>query len=159
MKLDKKRRRERRTDYHKRLILLKGKTPRLVIRKTNKYLILQIVESKNAQDRILYSANTKELLNKGWPEDKKGSLKSLSAAYLTGYLLGKKLKQEIKVILDKGLIPSTKGSRIYAAVKGISDSGINIKYNKKIIPLEDKIHGENTKINKEIFNKIRSSMK
>ena len=92
MKIDKKRKRQRKTNYTKRLILLKGKFSRLVVRKTNKYIIAQIVDSHAAKDKVLYSTNSKELLKLGWPENKKGSLKSLSAGYLTGLLLGKKAK-------------------------------------------------------------------
>jgi len=138
-KLDKKRRRERKTNYKKRLILLKGNYPRLVVRKTNKYIIMQIIESKHAQDKVLCSVNTKELLKYGWAEDKKGSLKSLPACYIGGLLLGKKVKNVKKFILDSGLAPSTKGSRIYACVKGISDSGIEIEHDEKILPSEERI--------------------
>ena len=62
MKIDKRRRIENKTDYRKRLILLKGKVPRFIVRKTNKYIILQIITSKSAQDKVAYSINTKELL-------------------------------------------------------------------------------------------------
>ena len=44
-KVDKKRRKQGKTNYTKRLILLKGRSPRLVVRKTNKYLIIQILNS------------------------------------------------------------------------------------------------------------------
>ena len=74
-KLDKKRRRQGKTNYTKRLILLKGNFLRLVVRKSNKYLVLQIIESSHAQDKVLYSVNTKELLKQAWPEAKKGSEK------------------------------------------------------------------------------------
>ena len=142
MKLDKQRRREHRTNYHKRLILLKGNIPRLVVRKSNRYITLQIVESIHAQDKILYSTNTKELVKHGWPEDKKGSLKSLSAAYLGGYLLGKKAKElKGKVILDSGLIPNTKGSKVFASLKGILDAGINVPHGEKILLSDDRIRG------------------
>ena len=60
-KLVKRRRREGRTNYTKRLILLKGNAPRLVVRKSNKYILLQIVESSHAQDKILISVSTKDL--------------------------------------------------------------------------------------------------
>ena len=104
-KLDKQRRLKNKTNYTKRLILLKGNSPRLVIRKTNRYIILQIVKSDDAKDKVVYSVNTKELLKHGWSEDKKGSLKSLSAAYLGGLLLGKKAKDlKERIILDTGLM-------------------------------------------------------
>lgn len=159
-KIDKRRRRENKTNYTKRLILLKGEMPRLVVRKTNRYIIIQIIESVNAQDKVIYSVVTKELLEYGWPEEKKGSLKSLSAAYLGGFLLGKKAKGlKATVILDTGLIPSTSGSRIYAVIKGIADSGLNINFNEKIIPSKEKIEGENTKMDSELFNKIKGKLK
>jgi len=154
-KLDKRRRRECKTNYTKRLILLKGKVPRLVVRKTNKYIILQIVESSHAQDKVVYSVNTKELLKQSWPEAKKGSLKSVTASYLGGLLLGKKakdLKQEI--ILDSGLISNTYSSRVYAAVKGVADSGIKIKFNEKVVPSEERI-----KNNYEFFEKMKGEIK
>lgn len=159
MKLDKRRRREHKTNYHKRLILLKGNALRLVVRKSNRYLILQIVESTHAQDKILYSTNTKELLKQGWPEDKKGSLKSLTAAYLGGYLLGKKANEiKQKVILDSGLIPNTKGSKVYAAVKGLSDAGIEIPFKKEVAPSDKAIEGEFGKLDSETFNKVKESI-
>lgn len=155
MKIDKRRRIEFKTNYNKRLKLLKGKSPRLVIRKTNRYMILQIIESKNAQDKVIYFASTKDLLKSGWPKEREGSLKSLSAAYLTGLLLGKKAgKLKKRLIVDTGLIPSTKGSRIYAAIKGIADSGIEINYNEKIMPEMERIEGKTNKLD-EIFKKVK----
>ena len=160
-KIDKKRRRQAKTDYRKRLVLLKGNSPRLVIRKTNKYIILQIIESKHAEDKVIYSVNTKELLKFGWPENKKGSLKSISAGYLGGLLLGKKSKElKERVILDMGLIPNTKGSRVYSAVKGLADSGIEINYNEKVMPSEDRIQGKHIKLDiKPIIDKIGIKVK
>lgn len=158
MKLDKQRRMKNKTNYRKRLVLLKGRFPRLVIRKTNRYIIMQIIKSEDAQDSVLHSANTKELLKHGWPKDKEGSLKSLPAAYLTGLLLGKKSKDlKEKIIVDTGLTPSTKGSRIYAAVKGISDAGIKINYDEKVIPSKERIEGKNTKVG-DIFAKIKAKI-
>ena len=157
-KLDKQRRLKNKTNYTKRLILLKGNSNRLVIRKTNRYLILQIVTSEDAKDKVIYNVNTKELLKHGWSEDKKGSLKSIPAAYLGGLLLGKKSKDlKKRVILDTGLIPNTKGSKIYAVVKGIADAGIEINYGEKVLPTEERIAGENTKV-KDIFEKVKGEI-
>jgi len=160
LKIDKKRRREYKTNYKKRLSLLKGDYLRFIVRKTNRYIILQIIESKGALDKILYSANTKELLKYGWPKNKEGSLKSITAAYFGGFLLGKKSKGlKLKVILDSGLIPNTKGSKVYAAVKGLSDSGVEIKYDKKVLPSEERIKGKDIKLDLETFNKIMGGIK
>lgn len=159
MKLDKRRRIENKTNYNKRLKLLKGKDPRLVIRKSNKYITLQIVESKNALDRVIYFSSTKELLKLGWPKEKKGSLKSLTASYLAGFLLGKKASSlKSRLIVDTGLIPNTNGSRIYAAIKGASDSGLKINYNKEIIPPMEKIEGKSHKLD-VLFTKIKGAIK
>lgn len=160
MKIDKKRRIENKTDYRKRIVLLKGSSPRLVIRKTNKYLILQIIKSVHAQDSVLYSVSTKELLKLGWPLDKSGSLKSLTASYLGGFLIGSKAKDlKERLILDTGLIPSTKGSRIYAAVKGVADSGREINYNEEVIPSKERIEGDKVKLMNDVLNKIKGSKK
>jgi large subunit ribosomal protein L18 len=154
MKIDKKRRIENKTNYHKRLKLLEGASPRLVIRKTNRYMIMQIIQSIRAQDKVLYSVNTKDLLKFGWPENKSGSLKCITASYLGGFLLAKKSKINGRVILDTGLMPNTKGSRIYAAVKGVSDGGVEINYDKDVIPSKERINGENEKIMKDVLTKI-----
>lgn len=157
MKLNKKRRLQSKTNYKKRLILLKGSLPRLVVRKTNRYVIIQIIESKNAQDKIVNSVNTHDLLKYGWPETKKGSLKSITACYLGGFLTGKKSKVK-KVILDTGLIPNTKGSRVYAVVKGILDAGIEINCDEKVFPSEERIKGEDKGIEiKLIIDKISAN--
>ncbi|MFA5857148.1 MAG: 50S ribosomal protein L18 [Candidatus Pacearchaeota archaeon] len=159
MKLDKKRRIEYKTDYHRRLGLLKSNSPRFVVRKTNKYVILQIIESKNAQDKVVFSANTKELLKHGWPKEKEGSLKSIPAAYLGGLLLGKKASSiKGRVILDIGLNPSTKGSKIYSAVKGLADSGIKINFDLEMAPPKEKIEGNGSKIDSKILNKIKENV-
>ena len=131
--------------------MLKSSLPRVVVRKTNKYIIAQFVESKEAQDFVIVAAISKELLNYGWPKEYSGSLKSIPAAYLTGFLLGrkiKKLRKETNSILDIGLHRSTKGSRIYAVVKGLVDCGIDIKCSNDMFPSQKRVEGEH--LNKEI---------
>ena len=154
-KIYKKRRREGKTDYRKRIVLLKGNLSRLVVRKSNRYLMIQIVGSDTALDKVIVAVNTKELLGLGWPAEKSGSLKSLGASYLGGYLIGNKMKGKVdgKVILDSGLTPNTKGSRIYAVVKGISDAGIDIKYDEKDIHSKERIEKE------DFFNKVKDGIK
>lgn len=160
MKLDKRRRIEQKTNYTKRLKLLEGNSPRLVIRKTNKYIIMQIIQSIHAQDKVIYSVNTKELLKHNWPKDKEGSLKSLTACYLGGILLAKKAKElKSRVVLDTGLVPSTKGSRIYACVKGYSDGEGEINYDSEIVPTMEMITGDKEKILKEVMNVLGKELK
>lgn len=156
MKIISKRRRiEAKTNYLKRRRLLEGKKPRIAIRKTNRYIILQFIESKFAQDNVKLTVISKDLLEYGWPADKAGSLKSLAGAYLAGYLFGNKAKKLGKAILDTGLIRSTKGSRIYAALNGIVDAGFEIAHNPKVFPEKNRVQNENTK---SFFEKVKENI-
>ena len=98
----KRRRKEYKTDYKKRFELLKGSLPRIIFRKTNRYIIGQYVKSQAANDFVIVGVDSKELLDFGWPKTLLGSLKSLPASYLTGFLLGKKMqdKGEESAVLD-----------------------------------------------------------
>jgi large subunit ribosomal protein L18 len=153
MKTIRRRRFEAKTDYRSRLELLKSEKPRVVIRKTNKYIIVQIVQTDIAQDKVICGTTSKILLSKGWPSELAGSLKGLGAAYLTGFLVGKSaLKLGIKeAILDAGMHINVKNSRIYSALKGIVDSGLKIPHSDEVIPEMESI--KNEKIAK-IFDKI-----
>jgi len=153
MKTIRRRRLEAKTDYRARLALLKSEKPRLVIRKTNKYIIMQIVQTEIAQDKVIYGTSSKILLAKGWPKEMAGSLKGLSAAYLTGYLLAKSaVKLGIKeAILDAGMHINVKNSRIYAALKGAVDGGLKIPHSEEVFPEMESI--KNDKVAK-IFDKI-----
>ena len=76
------------------------------------------------------------------------------------------MKKEIKeAILDLGLYPSTKGSRIYACVKGVLDAGLNIPCDESIFPSEERIKGlhiakhlEKFKSLPEEFEKIKQNL-
>lgn len=161
MKTLKRRYKEGKTDYGKRLKLLKGNSPRIVFRKTNKYIISEYITSKHAQDKVEISITSKKLMNYGWPEEFKGSLKSIPAAYLTGLLIGKrisKLKNKNHII-DIGMIRNIHKSKIYAFANGILDSGIKININKKVFPSEDRIKGKHLKSNFEkTFQLIKSKI-
>ena len=135
-----RRRFEGKTDYKARLYLLKSGKPRVVFRKTNRYLLAQIVVSEIAQDKVLVTVSTKDLTQYGWPEKLIGSLKSLPAAYLMGYLLVKKSKEVKEGILDMGLLTHVPKSRIYAFVKGLRDAGFNIPCNEDVLPSEELIN-------------------
>lgn len=159
MRVNKRRRRQGKTDYKARLSLLTGKLPRVVVRKSNRYLTASYVTSEDAQDRVVTRASSKDLLKHGWPKENSGSLKSLPACYLTGILLAKKIKEKVKgkMILDAGLYRNTKNSRIYAALKGLVDGGLEVKHSKECLPDEKRIFGEHlkNKVNtKEIKEKI-----
>ncbi len=141
-KTPRKRRLKAKTDYKARLALLKSEKPRLVVRKTNRYIIAQIVESDIAQDKTIIKFSSKDLLTMGWPKEKAGSLKSLQASYLTGFFLGKSAKQKIskELILDIGMHRSIPSSRIYAVLKGALDADLKISHNKEILPTNEQLN-------------------
>jgi large subunit ribosomal protein L18 len=163
MKINLKRKRQGKTDYKARMIMLKSGKLRVVIRKTNRYLDVQLIKSEEAKDKIIVSTSSKELMKKGWPKNEEGSLKSIPAGYLTGYLAGKKIieKENKKpVILDIGLGRNTKGSRVYSVLNGLVDAGVNIPHDKKVFPSKEKIEGENVKKGlKDLIKKIKGEIK
>ena len=155
----KRRRRENKTDYKTRRILLTSETPRIVVRRTNKYFILQAVESNEAQDKIITTITSKALLKNGWDVNMGGSLKSIPAGYLTGILLAKKLKGG-KYIVDLGMARTLKGSRVFAVVKGLIDGGLEISANEIVFPSEERLAGKHLKNGLDkIITKVRESIK
>ncbi len=139
-KLAFKRRREGKTDYRARLNLIGLDKSRLVVRITNQHTIAQIINVKVDGDETVVSAHSNELKKMGWL----GNGKNTSAAYLTGFLLGKKaLKAGITAaVLDIGLKSSTRGARIFATLKGAVDAGLNVPHGDVILPPEDRLRGE-----------------
>lgn len=143
-----RRRREGRTDYRKRLGLLKSRKTRIVVRRTLKNTIVQFVKYNESGDEILVTVISNELVKKyNW----KYSTSTTPAAYLTGLLAGKKaVDKGIKEgVLDIGrYVPST-GSKVFAVLKGVLDAGVECPYNEEKIPKEDRILGKH--LNKEIM--------
>ncbi|MHA2430370.1 MAG: 50S ribosomal protein L18 [Promethearchaeota archaeon] len=136
-----RRRVDGKTDYHRRLKLLKSKKLRIVIRASNNHIIVQLIQSKIGGDKVLSSAFSKELKDKfGW----KASTGNIPAAYLTGYLAGLRTKNKdiSEAILDLGIFYHR--NRLLAASKGIIDAGLEVPYNEKFFPenLEERIKGE-----------------
>ena len=153
-----KRKRQGKTDYLARKNLLKSNSQRLIVRKTNKYIIAQIVESKEAEDKVLFGVNSKELLKSGWSNEAKNSLKSIPAAYFTGLLLGKKTEGKIKkLVIDFGLNRSIQGNRLYAVIKGINDMKIEINCDESMFPKKEIIDGKNMK-HKINFTEIKNQI-
>jgi large subunit ribosomal protein L18 len=135
-----RRRREGKTDYRKRLKLLRSGKVRMVVRKSLKNTSIQFIEYKEDGDNILVSASSNELINKyNW----KFSTSTTPAAYLTGLLAGKRAKDKgIKnCVIDFGRHPPVTGSKIFASVKGIVDAGVECTYNEDKLPCEDRITG------------------
>lgn len=151
----KRRRREAKTDYHARLRLIKGTQARVVVRKTNRYIIAELVTSDIAQDKVIAGVSSKDLLAQGWPTSLAGSLKSIPAAYLTGLLLAQKASEK-QGVLDIGMQRNVKKGRLYAVVAGLVAGGFSIAHNPEIIPDEKRLV-ENTRT-REIFMKLKEKL-
>jgi len=132
-----RRKREGKTDYKKRMKLLLGNKPRLVVRRSLKHITLQIITYNSKGDSILFSAHSSELAKHGWL----GSTSNTSAAYLTGLLLAKKAGSQAGVV-DLGQQTSVKGSVLYAAIKGAIDGGLGVSCSENVFPSEKRIRGE-----------------
>ena len=155
----KRRRRESRTDYKLRTGLLKSGLARIVVRRTNKYFIVQAVESVEAQDKVIATVSSKDLLKNGWDmasagatgdgrqvagKRRIGNLKSIPAGYLTGLLMAKKLGKG-RFIMDLGMARTESGSRVFAVVKGLIDGGLDISADESVFPSEERLNGEHMK--------------
>ncbi len=154
-----KRRLNNKTDYRQRLALLKSGKPRLVVRKSNKRIIVQVIKYEPKGDKTLVMATSDMLKKYGL-----SSVKSIPAAYLTGLYAGvRAMKLGIsEVVLDIGLNVSTKGNKLYAAAKGFNDAGVSVKLGKDVYD-ESRIMGEHIKSYKnndivEKFNSIKESI-
>jgi large subunit ribosomal protein L18 len=139
-----RRKREQKTDYRFRLKILRAGMPRVVVRKTNRNVIVQIAEFDPKGDRITVSATGFELKKKfGYV----GNADTTPASYLAGYLAGKRaLKQDIKnAVLDIGMNAPAKGARVFAALKGLLDAGLEIPHQSDVLPDDTRIHGNHLK--------------
>ena len=138
-----RRRKEGKTDYHIRYKLLLSKRPRVVVRKSNASTTLQLVVAELEGDKTLLTVNSRELRDFGFSS----AVGNLPAAYLTGLLFGKRMLAlgAEGGIADIGLHASTKGNRIYAAIKGVVDAGVDVPHSPEIFPDEERIRGEHIK--------------
>ncbi len=138
-----RRRREGRTDKAKRLALLKSGKPRLVARALSKTIIAQIIKYNPKGDETLVNTTSLELKKIGYNESTGNS----KAAYLTGYLCGKKaISKGIKeAVLDIGLRTPVHGSNIFAVLKGAIDAGMLIPHSEEALPKEERIIDEKVK--------------
>jgi large subunit ribosomal protein L18 len=129
-----RRRREGKTDYQARKALVLSGKPRLVPRSTAKNIAVQIVVAKPQGDEVLAVSHSRELKKYGW----KAPTSNVPAAYLTGLLCGlnAKAKGVTEAVLDIGLVAPTKGSKVFAALGGVLDAGINVPHDKAKIVKE-----------------------
>lgn len=136
-----------------------SKKYRLVVRFTNKRVLTSIVYSTLKGDMTVCAADSKELMNYGV----KRGLSNYAAAYATGLLLARRLlkdkkidsqfvgmtaadgklwnitntdpeRRPFKAYLDVGLVRTTTGNRVFGAMKGVCDGGLNIPHNERRFP-------------------------
>lgn len=158
-----RRRREGKTNYYKRYVYVINNAIRFVSRITNEYVIIDVTKFDPKGDVMLAVAHSIELVKKyGW----KGDTNNTPAAYLTGYLAGlRALKAGVKnAVADIGLFVPTKGGRIFAAIKGAIDAGLQIPVGDlgdieervkgvHISEYAKKLQSENPELYKKLFSR------
>jgi len=135
-----RRRREGKTDYYARYkMVLSGKV-RAVVRKSLKNIVVQFVEAEMEGDKTLVFTKSTELIKYGWPYNRGNT----PAAYLTGFLAGcKAIKNGIdEAILDIGPQRAIRGNRLFAALRGLIDAGVDIPYSEDVLPSYERITGK-----------------
>ncbi|HSD05356.1 MAG TPA: 50S ribosomal protein L18 [Nitrosopumilaceae archaeon] len=145
--------REEKTNYRKRKHLLMGRRDFITVQISSENTLVQVHKPEMAGDKVLASAHSRSLLNKGW----KGSRKSIPAAYLTGYMAGKKAltKGTKDAVLYSGTRRYTQ--RMAAALKGVIDAGLQVPADKETFPDEERLTGKHLKVANDI-NKIKSAI-
>ncbi len=145
--------REEKTNYKKRGTMLMGKRDFITVTISNENTQVQILKPEMTGDKVIASAHSRYLLEKGW----KGSRKSVPAAYLTGYLAGKKALGQgaNNAILYAGTRKYTQ--RMAAALKGIIDAGVQVPANEETFPAEERINGEHLTVKNDVL-KMKSTI-
>lgn len=153
---------------------------RLVVRFTNKDIIAQIIYAKVKGDVVLSAAYSHELPNYGI----KTGLTNYAAAYATGLLLARRVLTQLKladkyvgvvnpdgkhfvveplddgprpfyVLLDVGLTRTSTGNRVFGAMKGAADGGLDVPHSERRLAgyLYDKEEPKNSKFDPAILRK------
>jgi len=140
---------------------------RMIVRFTNKDIICQVAYAKIEGDVVVCAAYAHELPKYGL----KVGLTNYAAAYCTGLLLARRLLKKYKldglyagqeeidgdeynvealddqpgpfrVFLDVGLVRTSTGARVFGAMKGAADGGLDIPHSTKRFPGFDEDSGE-----------------
>jgi large subunit ribosomal protein L18 len=145
--------REEKTNYKKRGTMLMGKRDFITVNISNENTQVQILKPGMTGDTVIASAHSRYLLEKGW----KGSRKSVPAAYLTGYLAGKKAlgKGAKDAIMYTGTRRYTQ--RMAAALKGVIDAGLTVPADPETFPPDARINGEHLTIKNDV-SKVKSAI-
>ncbi len=122
------------TDYKKRLALVKGGIDRVVVRRSNRRIIGQVIRYSPKGDIVIAHADSFELEKLGWP-----SHSNRPTAYLTGLLLSRKAGKEAsnEHILDIGLSSPVRLSVPFVFAKGCEDGGLKIRNS---ISIDEKVY-------------------
>jgi len=135
---------------------------RLVVRMTRKDIICQIVYAKIVGDVTICAAYSHELPKYGLEV----GLTNYAACYCTGLLCARRLLKKLELdgdyegctepdgemflveeegekrpftcVLDVGLVRTTTGNRVFGALKGAVDGGLNIPHSEKRFPGYDR---------------------
>lgn len=147
------------TDYSLRLKLLKSDLTRVVIRRSNKNMLVQFVNYTPNGDKIITSAKAVDLTKLGFTLNTGNTV----SAYLTGLLAGKRAQKagfKGECIVDLGLQSSMYGTRLFAAVKGVKDSGIDIKVKDIVFPVDERLDGSHlaAKDAKKVIDKTKKAI-
>jgi large subunit ribosomal protein L18 len=110
-----------------------------VVRRSLSNIKCQVIEHSPKGDVTKVAAEALELRTFGWM----GNTGNIPSAYLTGFLCGLRAKKtNVKgCIPDMGLYRSIKGSRLYAALKGALDAGLDIAHSDVNLPDKDRAAG------------------
>ncbi|MCL4365017.1 50S ribosomal protein L18 [Candidatus Marsarchaeota archaeon] len=129
-----RRRRESVTNYKKRFSLVKSGLDRIVVRRSNRRIIGQIVRYSPSGDVVLAHADSTELKAFGWPPRS-----NRPTAYLTGLLLSRKPAKSggSGYIMDIGLSSPTTNSVPFVFAKGCIDGGMPVKGS---IDIDEKVY-------------------
>ncbi|MBU0533017.1 50S ribosomal protein L18 [Candidatus Micrarchaeota archaeon] len=153
-KLYPRRRREGKTNYVKRLALIKSGKTRMVVRRSNTNIIVQFINFDPQGDKTLITVTGRHLAKQyKWP-----AKRNVWTAYLVGLMAGK-LAQEKGIkdfVFDMGMYVPSKGSLVFAALKGALDSGIKVNCDNEKIP-ENKLSNPPEKY-KTVFDDLKSKI-
>jgi len=127
-----RRRREGRTNFAKRLALVKSGKTRMVVRRSNRGVVVQFVDFDPKGDRTLLTVTGTHLAKVyKWP-----SRRNVWTAYLAGLMAGTLAKKKgvKEFVLDMGMYVPSKGSVLFAAQKGAADAGLGTRFDKEKMP-------------------------
>jgi large subunit ribosomal protein L18 len=149
-----RRRREGKTNFAKRLALVKSGKTRMVVRRSNKNIVVQFVDFDPKGDKTLLTVSGTHLAKLyKWP-----SKRNVWTAYLAGLMAGKMAKKKgvKEFVLDMGMYVPSKGSVVFAAQKGAADAGLGTLFDKEKMP-ESKLSNPPDKY-KGMFNEVKGKI-